>query len=249
MRRILGLACVIFGIAAIIDTAPARAAANNVALAGRVTSAAEGPMEGVVVSAKQPSGTVTVSVVTDHDGRYSFPATRLAPGHYFIDARADGYELDGRGVTDVAAGKTTTDDLALRKAGNLAAQLNDAEWLMSIPGTEQQKKSLLNCNGCHTLQRIVQSTHTPEEWMPLFDPHGEILSLLHAVAAAGDGAPAAWRAAPAGAPGDVEISRQHQSQHQVKLGLSAEDDAARDRRRDACHRDRICPAAAVDRAA
>ena len=84
--------------------------------------------------------------------------------------RAEGYELDGNGVTDIAAGKTTTDDLdAAQGRSNLAAQLNDAEWMLSIPGTEQQKKSLLNCNGCHTLQRIVQSTHTPEEWMPLFD--------------------------------------------------------------------------------
>jgi streptogramin lyase len=169
MRCILGLTFAILGITAIVDAAPARAAANGVVLTGRVSSAAEGPMEGVVVSAKQSNGTVTVSVVSDHDGRYSFPATRLAPGHYFISIRAEGYELDGNGVTDIAAGKTTTDDLTLRKAKNLAAQLNDAEWMLSIPGTEQQKKTLLNCNGCHTLQRIVQSTHTPEEWMPLFD--------------------------------------------------------------------------------
>ncbi|HEY1504198.1 MAG TPA: carboxypeptidase regulatory-like domain-containing protein [Stellaceae bacterium] len=169
MLRVLGLAFAILGVSAIAAGAPARAATNDAALAGHVTSAAEGPMEGVVVSAKQPNGTVTVSVVTDHDGNYRFPATRLAPGHYFVSIRADGYEIDGSGVTDIAAGKTTTDDLTLRKTGNLAAQLNDAEWLMSIPGTEQQKKSLLNCNGCHTLQRIVQSTHTPEEWLPLFD--------------------------------------------------------------------------------
>jgi virginiamycin B lyase len=169
MHRILGLAFALLGITAIVDAAPARAAANDVALTGRVTSAAEGAMEGVIVSAKQPKGTVTVSVVTDHDGRYSFPAKRLAPGHYFVSIRAEGYELDGNGVADIAVGKTTTDDLTLKKAGNLAAQLNDAEWLLSIPGTEQQKKSLLNCNGCHTLERITQSTHTPDEWMPLFD--------------------------------------------------------------------------------
>src|SRR5215469_11449607 len=121
MRRILGLTCAILGIAATVDAAPTRAATNDVALSGRVTSAAEGPMEGVVVSAKQANGTVTVSVVSDHDGRYSFPAKRLAPGHYFVSIRAEGYELDGNGVTDIAAGKTTTDDLMLKKAGNLAA--------------------------------------------------------------------------------------------------------------------------------
>jgi virginiamycin B lyase len=169
MLRILGLAVAFLGLSAFAGVASADAATNDVALTGRVTSAAEGAMEGVVVSAKQPNSTVTVSVVTDHDGRYSFPAARLPPGHYFLGIRAEGYELDGAGVTDVAGGKTTSDDLSLHKTGNLAAQLNDAEWMLSIPGTDQQKKFLLNCNGCHTLQRIVQSTHTPEEWMPLFD--------------------------------------------------------------------------------
>jgi streptogramin lyase len=169
MLRILGLGFAILGMSLLVDAAPVRAATNDVALTGKVNSAAEGAMEGVVVSAKKPDSTITVSVVTDHDGRYSFPAARLSPGHYFISIRADGYELDGAGVTDVAAGKTTSDDLSLRQASNLAAQLNDAEWMMSVPGTDQQKKFLLNCNGCHTLQRIVQSTHTPDEWMPLFD--------------------------------------------------------------------------------
>ena len=43
------------------------------ALAGQVSSAKEGAMEGVVVSAKKTGGTITVSVVTDEKGRYSFP--------------------------------------------------------------------------------------------------------------------------------------------------------------------------------
>src|SRR5689334_12915967 len=80
-------------------------------------------------------------------------------------------------------------------------------------------------------------------------PYGEVLPLFYAVAAAGDGAPAAWRAAAASAPGHVEISRRHQSQHPVDLGLSAEDDAARDGQVDPCHRHGICLAAADDRAA
>ena len=49
------------------------------ALAGTVVSAEEGPMEGVLVSAKVPGSTVTITVVSDHQGRYSFPASRAAP--------------------------------------------------------------------------------------------------------------------------------------------------------------------------
>jgi len=39
-------------------------------LTGTVSSDAEGRMEGVVVSAKQAGGTITVSVVTDKKGLY-----------------------------------------------------------------------------------------------------------------------------------------------------------------------------------
>ena len=65
------------------------------ALTGQVMSAAEGAMEGVVISAKRDGSTINVSVMTNAQGRFSFPASRLEPGHYTLKARAAGYELDG----------------------------------------------------------------------------------------------------------------------------------------------------------
>jgi virginiamycin B lyase len=134
------------------------------ALMGQVTSEEEGPMEGVVVSAKMEGSTITVSVISDKQGHYSFPANRLAPGHYSLRIRAVGYDLDGLGGADVAAQKATTVDLKLRKAKNIVPQLTNAEWLQSIPGTDDQKAYLLNCVGCHTLERIVRSTHDADEF-------------------------------------------------------------------------------------
>src|SRR4029077_20134703 len=54
------------------------------ALTGTVSSAQEGKMEGVVVSAKRPGSTIMVSVSTNAQGQYSFPEGRLAPGAYDI---------------------------------------------------------------------------------------------------------------------------------------------------------------------
>ena len=51
-------------------------------------------MEGVLVSAKRMGSTVTVTVVSDAQGRYSFPANRLEPGEYAVRIRAGGYELE-----------------------------------------------------------------------------------------------------------------------------------------------------------
>jgi sugar lactone lactonase YvrE len=35
---------------------------------------------------------------------------------------------------------------------------------MSIPGTEAQKAQLLDCGSCHTLERVMRSTHDADEW-------------------------------------------------------------------------------------
>ncbi|HWG05075.1 MAG TPA: carboxypeptidase-like regulatory domain-containing protein, partial [Beijerinckiaceae bacterium] len=72
-----------------------------VTLAGQVSSAAEGPMEGVLVSAKKDGSTITTTVVTDDKGHYSFPADRLEPGHYSLAIRAIGYNLDGPKTIDL----------------------------------------------------------------------------------------------------------------------------------------------------
>src|SRR5215467_484961 len=70
------------------------------ALAGRVTSDAEGLMEGVVVTAHKEGSIVSVSVTTDGQGRYSFPGARLEPGHYRLAIRAVGYELPAPAAAD-----------------------------------------------------------------------------------------------------------------------------------------------------
>jgi virginiamycin B lyase len=138
------------------------------ALTGRVSSDTEGPMEGVLVRAKGIGGTVSVTVVTDRKGEYSFPAIRLTPGTYNIDVRAVGYELANPVSVEVAPRKTARADLKLAKAQNLAAQLTSAEWLLSIPGTEEQKSQLFRCAACHSLAPIVQSTYDAKGWLTTF---------------------------------------------------------------------------------
>jgi streptogramin lyase len=64
----------------------------------------------------------------------------------------------------VSAEKATTADLKLVKTQRLASQLSNAEWIMSVPGSDQQKMNLTNCVSCHTLERIVRSTHDAEEF-------------------------------------------------------------------------------------
>jgi virginiamycin B lyase len=139
-------------------------AQGQAALTGTVSSEAEGNMEGVVVTANKPGSIVQVSVSSDAQGRYAFPENRLEPGEYKISVRAVGYDINSQTTAMVESEKTTTTDIKLKKTKNLASQLTNAEWMMSIPGTEDQKAALLNCVGCHTLERIVRSTHDSDEW-------------------------------------------------------------------------------------
>jgi virginiamycin B lyase len=166
VRRLLQLATVGFA-AALLQSATPQAAVQNqapAALTGQVTSEGEGAMEGVVVSAKKADSIVTVSVITDAQGRYSFPASRLPAGKYTLKIRAIGYNLAAPASADVADEQTTTADLKLRKTKNLVSQMSNAEWMMSLPGTDDEKNFLLGCVGCHTLERIVRSNHDADEW-------------------------------------------------------------------------------------
>src|SRR5882672_8340934 len=141
---------------------------TTVALTGQVGSAEEGAMEGVVVSAKRDGSTISISVVTDAQGRFAFPAARLEPGHYTLKARAAGFEIDSAKTADVAAGSEAKADIKLKKVKNLSAHLTNAEWMSSMPSTDAQKRFLLNCNGCHTLERIMKSAYDADGFMQIF---------------------------------------------------------------------------------
>lgn len=164
--RIASLAMIICG--AGIASAAAAQKSSSVALEGRVSSDAEGPMEGVLVRAKGEGKTISVTVVSDHDGRYSFPADRLAPGKFKIDIRAVGYDLLGPVLVEVKAGAASRADLKLVKTKDLVPQLTSAEWLLSVPGTEAQKNQLFRCAACHSLLPIVQSTYDEQGWLTTF---------------------------------------------------------------------------------
>ncbi len=137
------------------------------ALTGEVRSTEEGPMGGVTVTATRDKSTISVTVVTDDKGRYSFPADRLVPGTYALTIRAVGYDLDGKPTANVAAEQTVTADIKLKKTRNLVGQLTSAEWLASWPGTDAEKRLVADCMSCHTLERIARSRHTAEEWVAI----------------------------------------------------------------------------------
>jgi streptogramin lyase len=128
-------------------------------LTGRVTSAAELRMEGVLVSVRKAGATITHTVVSDASGRFDFAPAKLAAGRYELVIRAVGFELDSAAAVEVPAANV---ELKLRKTRDLAAQLTNTEWFLSMPGTAEQKRPLIECMSCHTFERIARSKHNPD---------------------------------------------------------------------------------------
>ena len=142
--------------------------AGAAALTGTVRSMKEGPMEGVLVSAKRAGSTITTTVVTNAQGVYSFPRTRLEAGQYNVSIRAVGYVLDGtasKASASVAAGNATQLNLNLRESNplELSLQLSDPEWFSSFPLSDQAKFELRDCSRCHTLQKVAMSTYNKDQ--------------------------------------------------------------------------------------
>src|SRR5712691_8286931 len=103
-------------------------ASSPAGLTGKVSSQAEGGMEGVLIGAKKAGSTITTWVVSNAQGQYSFPRERLEPGKYAISIRAVGYELPKTAV-DLTAQPAQL-DLQLSKitrATQMAMQLSNGE--------------------------------------------------------------------------------------------------------------------------
>ena len=142
------------------------AAGADSALIGQVSSVEEGAMEGVLVSAQKDGSTIRTTVVTDAQGRYAFPPGRLAPGSYKISIRAVGYDLDGPATAAVGPDQAASADLKLKKTADLTAQLTNSDWMASLPEAPQ-RRVIAGCTTCHTLQRIVESKYTADDFMAL----------------------------------------------------------------------------------
>ena len=123
-------------------------------------------MEGVLVSAQKDGSPIIVTVVSDAQGHFHFPDGRLSPGQYMLRIRAVGYDLDSPQAADVGAASSDV-AVKLRRTTDLAAQLTNTEWFISMPGTLEQKRPLIECMSCHTFERIVRSTYNAETFVPV----------------------------------------------------------------------------------
>ncbi len=144
-------------------------------------------------------------------------------------------------------------DLKLRKTEDLAAQMTNAEWINSIPGNDPRKGVFLNCVGCHTLERVMRSKHTSEEFLTDHAPaDAELRQPEHPATPAASPRRAADGRARRFTRADLQVdgrlSRHRQSELEVAVEFPARADAPAGRPRHARDLHRVRPAARHHRA-
>jgi streptogramin lyase len=139
---------------------------------GVVKSAKGDLLEGIMVQLISGKSAIRTTVYSNAEGRYEFP--KLEPGSYtlriarpleFRPYVREAIAIEGPAeLADITLERVTTSDL-LPPLPEIAAQLTDSEWLLSLAGTGEEKRLLtVNCNWCHSYQQIFRSRYDEEGW-------------------------------------------------------------------------------------
>ncbi|MBI3047769.1 MAG: carboxypeptidase regulatory-like domain-containing protein [Acidobacteria bacterium] len=142
-------------------------AAGEPLLAGKVVAAGGQALAGVPVRAHRENSTIAVNVYTDSRGEYSFPGwSALSPGSHSVTVELPDFERATQDAT-LAAGKTTRVDFTLRSRQPTLPDATAAEIVAGLPGTDEQKHLVIQCDNCHSLQFALRTGRTKDEWIQI----------------------------------------------------------------------------------
>jgi len=142
-------------------------AAGEALLDGKVISSSGQPLAGVPVRAHRDGGTITVNVYTNARGEYVFPEwSSLAAGRHTVTIELPDFERAAQPAT-LIAGRTTRVDFTLRSRPPTLDDATAAEIVAALPGTDEQKHLVIQCDNCHSLQFALRTGRTKDQWMQI----------------------------------------------------------------------------------
>jgi cytochrome c5 len=151
-----------FGVLAIVlaaSFAPPRADAATVS--GTVKGPDGTPFRGAFVQARHAGLKMTVSVLTDNQGRYF--AENLPEGDYRIGVRSIGYRADVRAGVKLGADQNASFDFALTAVPVRWSDLTIAQGAALLPEARGKKTLMENCMSCHGFQSRMAATIRDED--------------------------------------------------------------------------------------
>src|SRR5262245_50957203 len=125
--------------------------ATSVADAATITGTVKGPdgqaFRGAFVQARNAKTKITVSVLSDNQGRYLVPD--LAAGDYRVSIRAPGFTAAPRNDVKLTADQSATQDFALAKSHVKWNEISMYQGIQLLPEERGKNLFFIHCMACH----------------------------------------------------------------------------------------------------
>ena len=141
--------------------------ASSFADAATITGTVKGPdgapFRAAFVQARHAGLKMTVSVLSDNQGKYI--VENLPAGDYQLSIRAIGYKADARSGLTLAADQNVAQDFALQTAMIDWTDISIYQGLQLLPEARGKRTLAENCLGCHGFQsKMAAFRRDEDEW-------------------------------------------------------------------------------------
>jgi streptogramin lyase len=135
--------------------------ADAATITGTVTGPDGAPMRGAFVQARHAKLKMTVSVLSDSQGRYV--VENLPAGEYRLQVRAIGTKSDPKSGIDLAADQNVSQDFALQQGVVRWSDLTILQGLQLLPEARGKQTLFDNCLSCHGFQSKMAAVVMDED--------------------------------------------------------------------------------------
>ena len=137
--------------------------ANAASISGVVNGVDGKPFKGAFVQARNAAMHMTVSVLSDKDGKFIAP--NLPDGEYRLTIRAPGFKADPQGGVKLAGDQAAKADFALKKGEVRWADLSIQQGEALMPDHPGKAMLFGLCMACHGFQsRMASVTRDEDGW-------------------------------------------------------------------------------------
>jgi streptogramin lyase len=139
----------------------AASAADAATITGTVMGPDGTPFRAAFVQARNASMKMTVSVLTDNQGKYL--VENLPAGDYRLSIRAIGYKADAKSGVKLTADQNLAQDFALQTGQVRWTDISIYQGLQLLPEARGKRVLAENCLGCHGFQSKMAATVRDED--------------------------------------------------------------------------------------
>jgi streptogramin lyase len=138
-------------------------AADAATISGTVTGPDGAPLRAIFVQARNAQTKITVSVLSDNQGRYR--ADDLAAGDYRISIKAPGYRADPKNGVALAADANLAQDFQLQTTPVRWTDVSFYQGLRLMPEARGKDTYFRHCFACHGFEsRMAPVTRNEDGW-------------------------------------------------------------------------------------